>query len=675
MLQHVFNVATVELSFGLIDPQVSQYTGAHFSLQPWVKGGAAVPEGACSCSPRRSSTMGQGTGTNAIPLEDRYFLQKVKLGQGSFGTVWRAVDRQNGHTVAMKQLDKASLPRRGISPKDIEREVSMMRACPHENITRLFDVFEDATSIYLALEYCDGGDFGDKVKERGWTIDESETAVWMKQICAAICALHRKCICHRDIKPDNFMVSESGALKLSDFGLSIFLPRGQVAREKCGTPAFMAPELHHLPKRSPGYSFSVDMWAAGVTMYMVMFAGRHPFMSDHGHLDEHMLLAGKLDFRNRDAYNGFFAFGPMNLRFSDDARMLCKRMVEPESSRRISSEEAVNSPWLLSGLRTGSPKRRASSPSLRGSQTREDEAVVPRARSGTPHNRRSDTSSKRSATPRRRPAAVTPQSASGCENLDPNPGLAFPPRTPISAAGQRKRSKTPPPRDQGAIQEAAKLKEQNSVLQAELLAQKRREEMLVQQQKQLEEQQKLLQMEREKELQLQNEKLIQREIRLQKIEHEKKQLEQNGPTQAKRGGLPDHHTIPLEDAVLRRGHLAPGMKCRYESGHYGWMRAVVQSYNESNGTYNLDVRQQAAIDKISPIPDAGSSESWPPGTLAAYHSVSVDRWLSAVVVSFNEADGTYNLDVRDHADPDRIRARISDKPGSEPGKQHGARQL
>lgn len=355
----------------------------------------------------------------------------------------------------------------------------------------------------------------------------------------------------------------------------------------------------------------------------------------------------------------------MNLRFSDDARMLCKRMVEPDLSRRISSEEAVNSPWLLSGPRTSPPKRRASSPGLRGSQMREDEAVVPRARSGTPHNKRSSTPVKRSATPRPRPAAVTAQSGSGCENLDPNPGLALPPR----------RSKTPPPRDQGAIQEAAKLKEQNNVLQAELLAQKRREEMLVQQQRQLEEQQKLLQMEREKELQLQNEKLLQREIRLQRVEHEKKQLEQNGPTQAKRGGLSDHHTIPHEDAVLRRGHLAPGMKCRYESGTYGWMRAVVQSYNESNGTYNLDVRQQAAIDKISPIPDVGSSESWPPGTLAAYHSVSVDRWLPAVVVSFNEADGTYNLDVRDHADPDRIRARISDKPSIEPGKQHGARQL
>ena len=195
------------------------------------------------------------------------------------------------------------------------------------------------------------------------------------------------------------------------------------------------------------------------------------------------------------------------------------------------------------------------------------------------------------------------------------------------------------------------------MLQAELLAQRRREELLVQQQKQLQEKQKLLQFERAKELQVQQEKLMQREVQLQRVESEKKQLQQERNGQARR-------SLP--------GHLPPGLKCRYESGTYGWMKAVVQSYNESRGTYNLDVRQQAALDKISPAADVAASEAWPPGTLASYHSVSVDRWLPAVVVSFNETDGTYNLDVRDHADPDRIRARISER-SSTVGKNDAGR--
>jgi len=619
--------------------------------------------------------MGQNNGTETVPVEERYFLQKVKLGQGSFGTVWRAVDRENGRIVAMKQLDKASLPKRGVSPADIEREVSMMKACPHENITELHDVFQDSSCIYLALEYCDGGDFGDKVKERGWGIEEAEVAGWMRQICAALAALHSKGVCHRDIKPDNFMVKGTGAdmaLKLADFGLSIVLPRDQLAREKCGTPAFMSPELHHLPKRSPGYSFPVDVWAAGVSMYMVMFGGKHPFINDSGQLDDQTLLNGELDFRHKDAYKGFFAFGPATLRFSDDARTLCKRMVEADPSKRISSEESISVPWLQRGptpVPSDHARRQTPTPMKpRRSQTRESAKASPaewrdtgpRQRSGsrgTPNQKAGTPSHKRSSTPRPKPPGLPqgqpplPLSARGGENLDPNPGHGFPPRNPSSgaatpSAADRHRSKTPPPKDLAVIEEAAKLKEQNDVLQAELLAQRRREELLVQQQKQLQEKQKLLQFERAKELQVQQEKLMQREVQLQRVESEKKQLQQERNGQARR-------SLP--------GHLPPGLKCRYESGTYGWMKAVVQSYNESRGTYNLDVRQQAALDKISPAADVAASEAWPPGTLASYHSVSVDRWLPAVVVSFNETDGTYNLDVRDHADPDRIRARISER--------------
>jgi len=222
-------------------------------------------------------------------LDEIYFMQKVKLGQGTFGTVWRAKHRGNGNTVAMKQMDKANLPRRGVSRKDIEREVSMMQACNHENITKLFDTFEDNTSIYLALEYCDGGDFGDKVQEVGPVIKEEETAEWMRQICAALHHLHGKGICHRDIKPDNFMVAQDHQLKLSDFGLAVYLPQGNILTDKCGTPAFMSPEQHQMPKRSNGYGFPCDMWAAGVSMYMIIFGGKHPFLNSRGALDDNLL--------------------------------------------------------------------------------------------------------------------------------------------------------------------------------------------------------------------------------------------------------------------------------------------------------------------------------------------------------------------------------------------------
>ena len=77
--------------------------------------------------------------------------------------VWRAVNRETQVPAAMKQLDKRTMPSRNVRKEDIEREVRMMKACNHVNITQCFHFFEDARYLYLALEYCDGGDFGDKV--------------------------------------------------------------------------------------------------------------------------------------------------------------------------------------------------------------------------------------------------------------------------------------------------------------------------------------------------------------------------------------------------------------------------------------------------------------------------------------------------------------------------------
>jgi len=593
--------------------------------------------------------MGQGPGTVGTQLEERYFLQKVKLGQGSFGTVWRAVDRQRQTIVAIKQLDKASLPRRGVTRQDIEREISMMKACDHDNITKLYDNFEDANSIYLALEYCDGGDFGDKVKERGHSIDELEMAEWCRQMVAAICALHSKGICHRDIKPDNFMISgeQSGdkepKLKLSDFGLAIFLPRGKLLQEKCGTPAFMSPEQHHLPKRSPGYGFPVDIWATGVSMYMMFFGGKHPFLNDRGHLDDNLLLSGELDFRESIAYNGFFGFGQRPLRFSDDARKLCKSMVEPDPNRRVTSEDAMTSPWLLIGMGRGRGRQGGgvSSPTESGQ--------------GTEDMR------NRSPTPRR------------AQSQDPGDGVRPPP------ARGRSPGSSPSPPDHRALREAAKLKEQNQNLQAELDERKRREEQLMQQKNKLEVAQERLKVQRSKELEMQNQKLIAQEKHLVRVEKEKEELEMQrrqeskgaeqdwrqsravAPSGASRGSKAAAATSS-GGSTVRQGYLHKGLKCRYESGTYGWMSAVVQGFNESDSTYNLDVRQHAALDKVSPVAEITALEAWPPGTLASYLSTSANQWLAAVVVSFNESDGTYNLDVRDHADLDRIRARVSDRP-------------
>jgi len=535
-------------------------------------------------------------------LEDRYYLQKVKLGEGSFGTVWRGVDRVTGQDVAIKQLDKAAMPRRGVREQDIEREIAVMQAVSHPNITKLLDSFDSPSSIYLALEYCNGGDFGDKVKERGLNLEESEAAEWTRQIISAIAALHLKCVVHRDIKPDNFMVS-NGSLKLCDFGLAMFLPRGRLLTEKCGTPAFMSPEQHRLPRFSRGYTNLCDIWAAGVTMYMLMFGGRHPFLNSLQQLDETRLLQGSLDF---SVAQGFFGFGLSDARYSEPARRLCRRLVEPDMAKRCSAEDIRGDPWLVANQRVA-------------------------GRQAAPANR--------------------PRSAGTSSHA-----------VKLGARINNEGAHT----QQGCVD--AQQRAQGSVTEPEAILSRKiaaLEEQLKMQQEQNESQWEQLVLGKRAMQELVGEK--------DKItEWQRKSVASEGRSGSASPTVQRMSSTELRNSASKGGctpqgsPLPVGTRCRYNSSSWSsWMPAVVQGFNESDVTYNLDVRQHARLENISPDPDASASEAWPPGTLVHYESSTVRHWLPSVIRSFNEAgdhsveEGTYNLDVREFAQVDRMRPRHS----------------
>ncbi|CAJ1447374.1 unnamed protein product [Effrenium voratum] len=274
-------------------------------------------------------------------VESLYFQQKVKLGQGGFGTVWRAVDRTTHRFVAVKQIDKLKAYWQGAKRSDLLLEIDFLKACDHVNITKLYNYFEDSSSISIAMEYCDGGDLEDKLKERGAKLPEAQSASWTRQICGAIKHLHERDICHRDIKPGNFMFSTS-LLKLSDFGFATFLKKGQTTMEDVGTPAFMAPEQHQLSKGGPGYSHSVDVWAAGCMLHMFLSNGRHPFVTSKNSLDMANLLKGNADF-------GLSMFGELlGVAVAPEAKDLCRRMLAPEPRSRIGVEEVLQNIWVKS---------------------------------------------------------------------------------------------------------------------------------------------------------------------------------------------------------------------------------------------------------------------------------------------------------------------------------------
>mmetsp|Transcript_32699 Transcript_32699/g.76015 ORF Transcript_32699/g.76015 Transcript_32699/m.76015 type:complete len:447 (-) Transcript_32699:111-1451(-) len=134
-----------------------------------------------------------------------------------------------------------------------------------------------------------------------------------------------------------------------------------------------------------------------------------------------------------------------------------------------------------------------------------------------------------------------------------------------------------------------------------------------------------------------------------------------------RGKTPPHLPHLAMRTVLPSSHvrdlLPVGTKCRYKSARNGWLDAFVEGFNPSDGTCNLDVRQHAKLKNIFPAADVPQSKAWPSGTLVEYESSSAGHWLEATVLSFNEGsgskEGSYNLDLREHASVDRIRLRLA----------------
>jgi len=300
--------------------------------------------------------MGQGQSEDLQlqPLREKYSLGRTKFGEGAFGTVWKGTDRKTGNVVAIKQMSKAKLRKGGVKLQDnMGREVVMMRACQHENIAQLFGVFQEEKHVYLVMECCEGGDIGERVISQKAQVSEEQSAEWSRQMCAAVASLHGMRICHRDLKPQNYMLARGSTLKLSDFGLAVFVPKGQSLSDKCGTPGYMSPEVHLLPRKSRGYSFPADAWALGLSIYTLIF--RHnPFLDTRGFVDETSLLNGRLTFGEDDSSLGLL-LQTLNMSTTQEnsamsrrpeVRELCKQLICVDESKRMSTAQALQNPWL-----------------------------------------------------------------------------------------------------------------------------------------------------------------------------------------------------------------------------------------------------------------------------------------------------------------------------------------
>ena len=198
-----------------------------------------------------------------------------KLGEGGMGVVYKAEDTRLKRTVALKFLSSRALG--GEEQKErFLREAQAAAVLDHPNIAAVHDIGEEDGHTFMAIAFVDGPELSDKIKERPLKLDEALDITI--QICEGLKEAHEQGVTHRDIKPQNIMLTRKGRVKITDFGLAHLAGRSKLTKSgtSLGTPAYMSPEQalsEDTDRRS-------DIWGVGVVVYE-MLAGHAPFDSDY----------------------------------------------------------------------------------------------------------------------------------------------------------------------------------------------------------------------------------------------------------------------------------------------------------------------------------------------------------------------------------------------------------
>ncbi|KAJ4896388.1 Protein kinase superfamily protein [Raphanus sativus] len=254
-----------------------------------------------------------------------------KLGSGSFAVVWLAKHRSSGLEVAVKEIDKKKL-----SPKvrdNLLKEISILSTIHHPNIIRFYEAIETGDRIFLVLEYCSGGDLAEYINLHG-KVSEPVAKHFMRQLALGLQVLQEKHCIHRDLKPQNLLLSSKEVtplLKIGDFGFARSLTPESMAETFCGSPLYMAPEII----RNQKYDAKADLWSAGAILFQLV-TGKPPFDgTNHIQLFQNIVRDTELKFP-RDGLN----------EIHPDCVDLCRSLLRRDPIERLTFREFFSHRFL-----------------------------------------------------------------------------------------------------------------------------------------------------------------------------------------------------------------------------------------------------------------------------------------------------------------------------------------
>ena len=265
-----------------------------------------------------------------------------KIGEGSFGKIYKVRNKQSGDIRAMKQITKSKIP----NIEKFQNEIKILAMVDHPNIVRLFEVIEDDKYFNLLQELCTGGELARKIQTT--QLKEKEIAKIFNQIMSAVAYCHDKGIVHRDLKLENILFASENPdapVKIIDFGFSVLLGKNDLNKDKSqendlkkygfkrmkskvGTLYYISPEII-----KGNYDEKCDIWACGVILY-ILLGGYPPFNGSSDKEVYNIITQVKYDFNQ-----------PTWKNVSKYAKELIRNMLTL-AKNRYTAKQVLASKWL-----------------------------------------------------------------------------------------------------------------------------------------------------------------------------------------------------------------------------------------------------------------------------------------------------------------------------------------
>lgn len=272
---------------------------------------------------------------NGRPFDTRQIIDQYNIsrmiGEGGFGKVYHGTHKKSGQQVAVKYIDLSEYMKKANKIEEIFKEAKILMQLTHKNIIKLHQACVIENDICLIMEYADGGELVDYVREHDG-ISEVQSRNIVRQVASAMQHCHGMGVIHRDLKLENvlFETQARTRIKVVDFGISGLIVGGEAEKNNAATLKYMTPEMTSSSNSTA--SPAMDVWAIGIMLYSMLF-NRLPF---NGNTRD--------EIKQKICNNAPVL--PRSKPLSKEGQIFLERCLTKNPDERITIEQMLNDRWM-----------------------------------------------------------------------------------------------------------------------------------------------------------------------------------------------------------------------------------------------------------------------------------------------------------------------------------------